>query len=222
MNCQWFERRLDELLDERLPPDGDLDLCGHAERCSRCARLLADHLALLDAVQVLAWPEACEGMAGRVLAAAARETQRPKPQASFTPNSEIRRLENCRPSAPRRGVLHWAGWIVAATAAALLIGVGIAHWSKALNMPKPKLPTAPLDAVANLKPAADRTAARADEPAIVSIAGVPSFAGLLSPQQRILVEQVSDGLKPVTHSMSAALHALRRTLPGSEAPARSS
>ena len=50
----------------------------------------------------------------------------------------------------------------------------------------------------------------------------PTATSLISPQQRILMEQMTDGLKPVTHSMSAALNALRHTLPGSETPARSS
>jgi hypothetical protein len=36
------------------------------------------------------------------------------------------------------------------------------------------------------------------------------------------VNDVADGLKPVADSMSAALHALRKTLPRGEAPVRSS
>ena len=36
------------------------------------------------------------------------------------------------------------------------------------------------------------------------------------------VGQMADGLKPVAESMSAAFHALRRTFPGGELPARSS
>ena len=62
MNCVRFEMRLDELLDERLPPDSDAELNEHAETCPHCARLLADHQALLEAIEVLGPAGGCEAI----------------------------------------------------------------------------------------------------------------------------------------------------------------
>ena len=57
MNCVWFETRLDDLLDERLPVDGDAELNEHAEACPRCAQLLADHQVMLEAIDLFVQPE---------------------------------------------------------------------------------------------------------------------------------------------------------------------
>ncbi|HEX4000706.1 MAG TPA: zf-HC2 domain-containing protein [Pirellulales bacterium] len=240
MNCDVFERRLDEVLDDRLPPESDAALIAHAEHCPSCARSLADHQGLLEAMQLLAWPSECEKLGTRVLAEVVKERgkawsdprsePRAKPQANgspavpaSTPTLQPFGGGSGRPA--QRSLLHTATWIAVATAASLLVSIGTVHWSRsrqAARLAPPKPAETNSSAIAAAMPGPKPGALAIHMPGMHAAAADQSFAGLIGPQQRILMEQMSDGLKPVTRSMSAALHALRRTLPGSEAPARSS
>ena len=117
------------------------------------------------------------------------------------------------------------GLIAATVVAALLVVVGVREWiavHHAAAIAESKAPKLDLPDSLIEKPADSTMADARDLRAERSVAEVFSFTGRIGPQQRMLMEQMSVGLKPVTHSMSAALHALRRTLPGSETPARSS
>lgn len=239
MNCGWFESRLDELLDQRLSPEGDEQLNDHAQMCPACARLLADHLALLDAMQLIAWPAASEKLPGRVLAEISSKPIVASLQALAASSASAPAAADSA-SHDRRSWRRAAG-LASAVAAALLVGVGTAIWCSGhgvAHMPSsapraseqvspiaaqsPDLPTidAPAAIVAIEKDGASRP--RSHGPlAMLSVEEVQSFLlGAHSPM--MMMEQMSDGLKPVTHSMSAALHALRRTLPGEAAAARSS
>ena len=232
MNCERFERRLDELLDERLSPESDAELNTHAEDCSACGRMLADYQALTEALAVMAWPEVCEEMGPRVAAEVAAEraedVRRAKPQAKV-PVEIGNSIEVAKDDAAKRERLYRAGWLVAAAAAVLLVSIGMLEWTR-MHSASPNGTATTSAAVApalaatvhdaNGRTGNNRTVASVS-PVSRSMDEIPAFAGL-SPQQRNLMEQMSDGLKPVTHSMSAALRALRRTLPGSEAAARSS
>jgi anti-sigma factor RsiW len=219
MNCVRFEMRLDELLDERLPADSDTELNEHVETCRHCAQLLADHQALLEAIESLGRSEARGDLATRILAEATREPAFMEPVFMATALSPA---AGVRQRTPSRAA--WA-WIAAMVAAALLVGVGVREWiavHHAAAIAETKAPKLDLPNSVFETPVASATAGVRDLHAERSVAAVFLFADRISPQQRTLMEQMSVGLKPVTHSMSAALNALRRTLPGSEAPARSS
>ena len=219
MNCVWFELRLDELLDERLPPDSDAELNEHVASCPHCAQLLADHQALLEAIEALVRPEARGDLAARILA---EVTQEPVSALSVLHHAGAAR----RADDAQRLLLRAATWIAATMAAALLVGVGVMGWNRAHQaVPFADSTSAKFDSgsVARDRPVANQPAEQRGRLAVQSVEEMQSLAtNLISPQQRTLVEQMTDGLKPVTHSMSAALNALRRTLPGSETPARSS
>ncbi len=220
MNCVWFEMRLDELLDERMPPDSDPELNEHAEHCSHCAQLLADHQALLEAIEVLVWPEARADLAARILAEVASE---PVSTLSVLHHADAGQ----QAESAQRSLLRAATWIAGTMAAALLIGLGVMEWNRphaAVPVADSKSPGISERSFGAEHPVADAVAERRGLLAIQSVSEVqwPTTTSLISPQQRVLMEQMTDGLKPVTHSMSAALNALRHTLPGSEAPARSS
>jgi hypothetical protein len=234
MNCVLFETRLDELLDERLPPGNDAELNEHAEACMHCARLLADHQALLEAIEVLVRPAALGDLAARDLAGSAvagkalaarilaEVTVAPvsssgaSPRATTSPTAESQ-----RPGGP----VQAAAWIAATIAASLLVGLGLMEWRGVGRSGPVAVSKTPDPAPRNTAMQVPAAAGNADFPhpsfTTRSMADVQSLAGLISPQQRTLMEQMTDGLKPVTHSMSAALNALRRTFPGSETPARS-
>jgi anti-sigma factor RsiW len=233
MNCDWFEMRLDELLDERLPPDCDAALNEHAEACPRCAQMLSDHHALLEAIEALVRPEPRGDLAARILAAVGRDLREPvslanvsqaadtaPPAGAVHPSQLPQRL-----TMPRRGLPHLATWIAAAVAAMVLVAVGVMEWGAAHRsgaVAESKRLDVNMRKIAIEKPAVNTPTEHRAALVSASVVGVHSLAGLIGPQPRMLMEQMTDGLKPVTHSMSAALNALRRTLPGSETPARSS
>ena len=106
MNCVWFEMRLDELLDERLPPDSDRELNEHVETCSHCAQLLADHQALLEAIEMLVRPEARGDLAARILA---EVTDEPISDVSVLHRANAAR----QPASAQRSPLRAAMWIAA-------------------------------------------------------------------------------------------------------------
>jgi hypothetical protein len=51
MQCEAFERRLQQLLDERQRPEFDRNLLRHAEQCSECAEILAVQELLFASLQ---------------------------------------------------------------------------------------------------------------------------------------------------------------------------
>lgn len=222
MNCDSFEMRLDELLDERLPPDSDIELNEHADGCPQCARLMADHQSLLEAVELLARPRMHAGLAAQVLEQMALEP------VAVANEADPRHLPTpSRSTSARRFAPPVATWI-AATAAVLLVGIGVVRWNKvhrAAMAAAVKTPTATETDVPKIvfeNPAAKAAAGSRDSIVAQSVAEIQAATGPTGVPYRTLMEQMTDGLKPVTHSMSAAIHALRRTFPGSESPARSS
>ncbi|HEV3418471.1 MAG TPA: hypothetical protein VG056_16735 [Pirellulales bacterium] len=193
MHCVQFEMRLNELLDERSSPDADLELVEHARDCSDCADLLAAHELLLDGVETLESPGAGADFAVRVAAELA-DARRPR----------------------------WRSWIwsVPAVAATALIAVGL--W-RVLNAPSYEDGSTARSVPSNSHPVAAGVAPDVTDRYFQyygsqAKAMTEEFRG-----RRIeWVEQLADGLKPVADSMSAALHALRRTLPGGDSGVRSS
>jgi hypothetical protein len=193
MHCVQFEMRLNELLDERSSPDADLDLLEHARDCSDCADLLAGHELLLNGVQTLESPGAGADFAVRVAAELA-DSRRPL----------------------------WRRWMwsVPAVAAAALVAVGL--W-RMLNAPSYEGRST--DRLVTTIPSADVPGVQRNvNDRYFQYYGSQAAAMTEEFRGRRIewVEQMADGLKPVADSMSAALHALRRTLPGGDAPVRSS
>jgi hypothetical protein len=68
MQCEEFEERLNAVLDERRHPATDAELVSHGETCSDCRVLAASYTALLDCLSALASPAPPDDMAERVLA----------------------------------------------------------------------------------------------------------------------------------------------------------
>src|SRR2546422_2585808 len=107
MTCDEAHARLSALLDEALGPDERGPLEAHVATCVDCRRelgLLRNTVALLQSVNPVRAPA---GFADRVLAAA-----RPAPW--------YRRLQRARS-------LPWSAKLPLAAAAALLVGVAVAH-----------------------------------------------------------------------------------------------
>jgi len=192
MHCVRFEMRLNELLDERASPETDRKLIDHAENCPDCAQLLAGHELLRSGRE---WFEPTIGadFSVRVAAAIADHDKR-----------------------SWRG--HWVGSI-AAIAAGIIVAVGISHFRNSTSTDSERGGAGVIPRESGMVKFDSRLTA-------------PDYQGLLArtsewsqrfgEQRPQWVDEMADGLKPVADSMSAALHALRRTLPRGEAPVRSS
>ena len=204
MHCVRFEMRLNRLLDDRASPDSDLELVEHARECPDCAELLTGNELLLSAIETSDGPTAAPDLAVRVAA----------------------EFENGWRQSRRRS---WS-WTIPAVAAGLLLAFGVWHLlkdpsgsSRSGNNPSGSgnLPKVPL---ANIPSAVTPDAAHETSSPyyLTLVAGTKELSERFGSQRPEWVDQMADGLKPVADSMSAALHALRRTFPGGESPARSS
>lgn len=67
MNCESFETRLNEVLDERGAIESDRPLLEHASSCATCRGLLASYAALLEGVDRLERPGLQQGVAERIV-----------------------------------------------------------------------------------------------------------------------------------------------------------
>jgi hypothetical protein len=67
MQCEEFEDRLNLILDERGRPECDAELELHVEACAECRHIAALYGALLDGFCALSAPDAPADMAARVL-----------------------------------------------------------------------------------------------------------------------------------------------------------
>lgn len=68
MRCEEFEDRLNAVLDERRRPEWDDELRLHCDSCAECRHLAASYDVLLDSFYALATPNAPADMGLRVLA----------------------------------------------------------------------------------------------------------------------------------------------------------
>jgi hypothetical protein len=197
MHCVEFERRLNELLDDRLPLDSDLELAAHADECGQCAELLAGHELLL------------RGMAALCCDADDHLADGRRKPALVPADLAVRVAAQVGGAHPRR-LSPW--WMLPALAASVLIAAAVYNGAHA--KPASKDATSDLSKEVAHSPVENPTSLTADR--------WQPWLKQLGDGRDQWMDQVADGLKPVTDSMSAALHALRRTLPGAESGVRSS
>jgi len=235
MQCEEFESRLNDLLDERLPIDRDAALRAHAAACGDCRRAAAGYGALFQGLAGLPAPECDAALAWRVVA-------------------------QCHALRKRRRAVRYAFAGLAAAAAAIVVvgyalrdprgpqlvdsqpsSQGAAHVEIAqedVSPPEAIPPNAPLE-----RPSPDRTAQAstdaADPNAVLAretrqtLAGafllLPGLKptkpeGAISPEEDAAADvevaaagsygEVGDELKPLTDSTAGALGFLMNVLPG--------
>jgi hypothetical protein len=200
MHCERFKSRLNFVLDERLDPQADALLRGHARRCTDCADLLEAHVELFSAVEELPHPRPRADFSFRVMAAfeaAQSEAATPVvPLVSVAP----KRVEPSRSKSTRR----WAMPAFAATAAAV-IAVVVA--SSNVGGPAP-------ERAVNV---AQEMPVRVGSPHVLTpFAMGPAYLGDDVEAQRVWVGELRQGMQPVTTSVYSALRTVWRTLPASE------
>lgn len=224
MQCEEFEDRLNTVLDERGRPEWDAELSLHRDTCARCRRLAATYDVLLDGFYELTTPLAPADMRLRVMA-----DLRPQPAAG-------RQLR--------------LGAAALATAAALLVIASplfrgppeisrteLNHRVRSLatagaRQPLDEIPFVPgLLAIAE-SPDGDPYAGLAKETGqslatvILYVPGVGGGKGIIDvPTDGAAGEpawavQMSEGLRPITNSVTETFNLLLRSFPVSQLAAR--
>jgi anti-sigma factor RsiW len=182
VQCEKFEARLNSLLDQRLPAEKDGELGAHASSCSSCRDLLSGHEQLLDALELLESPALPTGFAQAVV-------------------QKVSQPEFKRPGSKRPAIAIW----VAAAAAVLLLGIGIAQWNRGpVALPGPELNN----------PAPTPESDSAQSPVRWPLQTYSAIWGELSAEPiEQKVDEIAVELRPIAVSISAALEALKQSLP---------
>src|SRR5262245_29113239 len=120
MQCEDFELRWQDLLDERRAPDEDPSLRAHAEGCTLCRRLLTGQDALFSGLDVFEAPSLSKDFASRVVA---------QFRHSDEPVLAERAIVGGASSDAPTPVQYGFGWLAAITlvAAAALFGIYLAN-----------------------------------------------------------------------------------------------
>lgn len=236
MNCQEFEARLNELLDERAPLELDGALGSHARCCLECRETWSGYREMAQSLRFRDAPRPADSLGQRIVSAVLAD-QAGAPHASLVDVSVRRR------SRSRRRQISWG---VGSAAAALLIA--LVCWpflpERLGASPRNDGPVATVDgansshaetveqaAIADVAENAAKGLARevrsdlSDVLALVppveqTPAGILLGGDAATPE---VAAQVRESLRPVTHSTYAAFTSLfsaapRVNLPRSESP----
>ena len=223
MKCREFEERMNLLLDERRPLDGDAPLADHASGCEPCRQLLAGQQAVLAGLRFGRAARLSPEFSRRVLA----QAEQPMEAVVLADRGPSRRA-----------------WAVVCglmgIAAAMLVAVSIAAFNSAGNGnaatgpgqtgKKPLIVKADQEnrAVAVSSPATTKNqsgAERASQRGTLSLFGQPpgayrvaiaDMASTLPDAVEKLdeVERYAPGIRPIRVSFSMLIDALWRTIPG--------
>jgi hypothetical protein len=224
MRCEEFEERLNAVLDERRRPEWDPELRSHSERCPACRHVAALYDVLLDGFYALAAPEAPADMSLRVLA-------------------------ESRPSPARwRRVVAAGGALAAAAAVLIVVGpllvsepeaakqasaTAAPHAAARAQSGKAPLEQLPLpqfflvesqrgDPYVGLAKGTGQSLATV----IRYVPGVTGSRGIIDAEERPADEpawavRMSEGLKPLTDSVTETVNLLLEALPVSQFASRS-
>ena len=184
MRCEYFDKRLHQLLDLRRPPEADSALLAHASICCQCHETLCAQEALFDGLDLFCGPLMSEEFTGLVIAEVRKRQRR---------NQNLRR------------VALFSG--LAASVA--LIAMSFINQSMKSSDTPPL--TAPLTSLVDeSKPIgpAPNTGIVQTQPSWRL-----NFPELTPARREHLTHIATDGLRPITGSFSIAIGALRNTLP---------
>ncbi|MEX0675852.1 MAG: hypothetical protein WD063_02175 [Pirellulales bacterium] len=233
MKCEEFEDRLNQALDQRRRPEWDADLRVHCDYCAECRELAAAYGVLLDAFYALATPEPPADLSVRVL-----DELRSRPSTSRRVSLATALVAMAAAALFVLPVLHSVrdrsdeGPRRASGPVALRStqrGNGSrAGWNEidALPVVGPVLVSISdddetTDPYAELAKGTGQGLASV----VLYMPSIGSSPGMISPNvvsgAPSWPQRVSEGLKPVTESVSETLDLLLRALPMSESASRS-
>jgi hypothetical protein len=224
MQCEEFEDRLNEVLDERRRPELDAEISLHVETCPGCQRMAAAYRMLVDGFCALSARETPDDMSSRVLA-------------------EL----NARPSPGRRAAVLASALAIAA--GVLIMVVPLARDQRSVQAPteKPAVAVERSPLVANAwqaispvrSPVLDKDregdrftnlakeSGRGMATLVLYVPGIGGGGGIIDAEGNAVggeptwAAQMSMGLKPLTESMAETFNLLLRSMPPSESASRS-
>ena len=213
MHCEKFETLWNEALDERRAPEDDAQLMAHAAECRQCAELLTTADALFIGLEGRAAVEPPADLAERVLADFNR------PASRFGRPALAVALLAMAASIAVVVALSWQALPLGPPKELPGVGPGIAvtklpvesddAYASGLHESPAQPIEPPLDALPNLN--AEYLAALRQTGTAMAL-----FPGEV---RRVTFSEepgiVADHIRPLAQPMTAALNALRRTLPGS-------
>lgn len=121
VSCAEFDAGLNDLLDRRQPLELEGPLADHAAGCGECRALFAAYGGLARVVAMAPLPAPPPGLAGRVL----RDYRSGKHQDVETAPQTVK-------SSSARSRSYGLAWRIAASAACLLLGLGLWQFGPAL------------------------------------------------------------------------------------------
>lgn len=196
MRCGDFENRIHDLLDRRCVLESDDELLGHAIQCERCQAMLEGYTDLWIGLDAFEPPALEDGFSRDVVALATGSRS------------------------PRRRSPNWLVFAGIAIAASLLVALvwqyaGDNSPSEAPRIAESlesELNTQPPDT----EPIRDQLQPWPETGPLASIASgqVPlNWEALLSEERLAPVSDIAGGIEPITSNLSAAIHAIRSTIP---------
>ncbi len=214
MRCEQFERRLHQVLDRREVPSEDPRLSSHARQCPPCRQRLAACHRLLTGLDLLELPVPGDDFPLQVV----RRAERPRRQLA----------------AHRRFQGVWASLAVGLALALLVPLAWYAHRSQAIvrHRELAARPVAPATAIAGKQGNLPAGISRSPRPAHagpgpkLGVAASTSLAIDRHPPLALLrvwtaswsdrwnpVDELTDGLTPITTPLGVAVEEIRRTIP---------
>ncbi len=205
MRCDEFDERVHRLLDERAPLQTDQRLVQHAEDCVRCRSELGTYEDLFNGLDFFEPPQLNEDFASRV----------------------VQQVQPVRP--PTKVARRWLAFAALAIAATLLIAL-IPALTGSLRMSEPSSPRLAQDEIRNQSAPRERSAEDppGHDPGQLAQGSVNIPEGIDAEQIRLVwnqlardlpyerivpVDQIRDGLRPITNSLAMAIDVLRSTIP---------
>ncbi len=219
MQCEKFEARLQDLLDQRERPEFDAHLLEHAENCENCRETLMLQEQLFAGLDLWETPRTSAGFATSVVA------------RHMTEVAPVRVAERTGNSGP-------VAWKVVAGVIAASLMVACIVASARYSASRPALPPPSVvqkPAVEKVAPVTEQLVqtpvpvvvetTAPDHPAIQFVGSAPEFLDGHATGRMIrevtsslpevaMVEENIPGLRPITNSFSLTIGMVRRTLPG--------
>lgn len=221
MSCDWFEERLQDILDQRLDPADDSQVRFHAQRCPACRTLLDVQRRLF-----LVFPYDVRS-----------DQEKPQVTASADGGSQVERPGWDRTAWRKWTAVASSSAVVAALAAIVVVGPSVQSplvSSPAVVSRAPgfvEVAAVEVAAVASTVADGARGAPVAEERARVELAvGEPQFRGERPLAQLVVqlgesistlpgphldgVQELAEGIRPLTDSVGSMVEALRQRWQG--------
>ncbi len=228
MQCEEFEHRLNAILDERRRPEWDAEIRLHCEACADCRQIAHAYDDLMDGFYALAGPEAPSDMALRVMA-----DMHPRPELwGRSTVAATGALVTAAVVLIAVGPLLWSTSRTPSPQAQSGSGRQIAASAPLNSYPIERLPMVPELISMTQSPDGDPFAGLAKETGqglanvMLYVPGIGGTKGIIDaetdgdPEEPAWAVQISEGLKPVSDSVTETVNLLLRSLPVTELAAR--